>query len=213
MSNVVIISKDAAEWLDGELLGDGCIRSRSEHSAFFRSSSRYSEYTAYVSNTLSSFGVIQTGKICEFHHEAGNVSYHYNSHEHEELFPFFKRWYFEGRKIVPRDIELTPITCRQWYIGDGHLSHSFKRHPLIDLATYSFDIYDVEWLCQQLQDVGILATRLPSNNLVGIHACSVKDFLRYIGECPVKCYQYKWDYFNKNKKGGKERKVIILKHS
>ncbi|GAJ16965.1 unnamed protein product, partial [marine sediment metagenome] len=38
---------------------------------------------------------------------------------------------------------------------------------------------------------GFQCTR-ESDNKIHISTKSTKDFLNYIGPCPVKCYEYKW---------------------
>lgn len=189
------LSKEAIEWLNGELLADGCLSSRSIHSAIFAYGSKYPEYAHYVSNILDSFGIKQMGKINKRYYEDSDYStYHYASLAYEELIGLKEKWYLNKHKIVPKDIELTPLTCRQWYIGDGSLSHQKGRMPHIRLATNGLFIEDIEWLVLQLNKLGFLAKQRDHGHRIGISAYSTKDFLDYIGECPVECYKYKWDY-------------------
>ena len=42
--------------------------------------------------------------------------------------------------------------------------------------------------------LGIIA-KIGMRNEIRISAYSVKDFLNYIGECPVNCYRYKWKVY------------------
>jgi len=197
--NHCILSQEAKEWLDGELLGDGCIISRHKYSAYFAYGSQYLEYAQYVSDILKSFGIKQSGKIRKQYQKKGNShGYSYVSRDYEELLPIRKRWYPEGKKIIPRDLKLTPLTLRQEYIGDGYLGHPKNRKPYIELATNGFSILDIEWLVKQLNNLGFKATQRYSSNTIRISAHFTKAFLDYIGKCPVECYQYKWDY-NKKK--------------
>lgn len=108
-----------------------------------------------------------------------------------------KKWYPKGKKIVPKDIVLTPLTIRQWYIGDGCLYRPPKNgRPRITLHTTGFPMLDVKWLIERLIKLGFKTTYQPHNNSIYISVYSVKDFLNYIGPCPVEDYQYKWDYYN-----------------
>ena len=191
------LSQEAKEWIDGELLGDGCLCSQSSYSANFFYGSKYLEYIQYVSDTLQSFGIKQAGKINKDNKCYKNFNYYtyfYASRAYVELLPVRKRWYPDGKKIVPKDVELTPLTVRQWYIGDGCLLHLSKRRPFIVLSTCGFSISDVEWLVEQLDSLGFRTTRRSSNNTIHISAFSTQDFLAYIDKCPVRCYQYKWNY-------------------
>ena len=192
------LSEEATNWINGELLGDGCLKLKSPkpesiYSARFDYGSKYEEYIRYVSDTLSSFGIEQSGKIGKRHsYNCENpdcYTYHYTSRSYVELLTIYKKWYPNGKKIVPRDIRLTPLTCRQWYIGDGNLKGLSVR-----LFTNSFPISDVEWLIKQLISLGFKATRRRYYNIIGISTCSTKEFLDYMGSCPVNCYQYKFNY-------------------
>lgn len=188
------LSLEAIEWINGELLGDGCLRSQSKYSANITYTSKYPEYLKYVRDTLNSFGIEQAGKIVEEYSKNFDCyTYHYNSRCYAELYSIYKQWYPEGKKIIPRDIEITPLTLRQHYIGDGTLRHQENRNPFIKLCTYGFPIIDVKYFLKKLTKLGIKAT-INARNAIRISSCSTKDFLDYIGECPVKCYKYKWEY-------------------
>jgi len=190
------LSEEAINWINGELLGDGNLNSQNHPSTRFGYASKYREYAQYVLDTLKSFG-IKGGKIREQHITDRNMDcyvYKYNSLSYIELSSIRKRWYPEGKKIVPKDLKLTPLTCRQWYIGDGSLYHNEDQRPDLYLATCGFLVKDVEWLMEQLIKLGFKATRRPSNNTIHVSTHSTKQFLDYIGNSPVKCYQYKFDY-------------------
>lgn len=194
LANHCNLSEKAIEWINGELLGDGCIACRHPYSARIIYTSQYLEYCQYIKNTLESFE-IEGGKIRKRYNKKNNCcSYNYFSYEYEELLPIKKQWYPNGKKIVPKNIKLTPLTLRQWYIGDGHLAYLQKGNPMIVLATNGFLVKDVEWLTEQLNKINFKATIRHSNNNIGISTYSTKGFLDYIGRPEVKCYQYKWDY-------------------
>jgi len=182
---------ESLNWINGELLGDGCISTQVTQTAVFQYASKYLEYIKYVSDTLWRFGIIRAGKIHE-RKKSNSLYYQYTSCSYCELKILRDLWYPDGIKDVPRNIELTPLTCRQWYIGDGCLVNN-GRQLFITLATNSFPISTVEWLVIQFTGMGIRTTRQPSSNQMYISAYSVRDFLDYIGECPVECYKYKWE--------------------
>ena len=193
------LSKKAIEWINGELLGDGYLCKVSSWSALFHYSSQYNEYIQYIERVLKQFGIL--GKFYKrINKKSGNYDYSFYSKTYSELSPIRKQWYPEGKKIVPKDIELTPLTCRQWHIGDGCLRHPKNGRPSIRLSTDSFSIIDVNFLVKKLNNLGLKAMRQPSSNRIVISVYSTKDFLNYIGKCPVKCYQYKWDYIKEVKK-------------
>jgi len=188
------LSQKAIEWINGELLGDGCLQPTSLYSAGFRYSSKYKEYINYISDTLKSFGIERSGRIIKYYNKRQDTyCYKYNSRSYKELMPIYKEWYPEGKKIIPKNIKLNPITLRQHYIGDGSLIHQNGNMRII-LCTCGFSILDVNWFVEKLNNLGFRAMRQPSRNIIHISTYSVIDFLNYIGECPVNCYKYKFQY-------------------
>jgi len=187
------ISQENIEWINGELLGDGSLVSSSSYSARVCYASKFLEYINYISIILKSFGIEQSGEIYKQYHKKFNCySYGYHSKMYVELLAIRRKWYPNGKKIVPRDIIITPITLRQWFIGDGYLRKRKKGRPHIILATDGFSISDIEWLVVQLNKLGFKAKRV--SLIIYISAHSTREFVNYIGECPAKCYQYKFDY-------------------
>jgi len=185
---------ESLDWINGELLGDGCIQTRSQLTGYFVYTSKYLEYIKYVSDTLQRFGIDRAGKIRKnFNSKFNKYTYQYGSCSYYELKILQEAWYLDGIKDVPMDIKLTPLVCRQWYIGDGNLYQGKECRPSITLATCSFSISAVNRLVKQLISMGFHSTRKPSNNVIHISTYSTSAFINYIGKCPVDCYKYKWD--------------------
>lgn len=195
------LSQKAIEWINGELLGDGSIVSYSNYSASFVYGSKFYEYINYVFDMLESFGIFCSGKIYKIYKKKfDRYYYYYSSLHYSKLLLLRKKWYPDGKKIVPKDIRLTSLTLRQWFIGDGTLMCPRQTgwKSSIVLYTCGFSIPDVEFLKAELIKLGFKTTRHKHNNALYISTKSTKEFLNYIGPCPVDRYQYKWDY-NKRK--------------
>lgn len=62
-----------------------------------------------------------------------------------QLYKEFNRWYPKGKKVVPKDLRLTPVSALHWYVGDG----SSGKHELI-FSTQSFNAEDNKLLAQLL---------------------------------------------------------------
>jgi hypothetical protein len=164
-------------------------------------SSKFLKYCEYVERTLKSFGILEGGRIRKVYNKSSNCyGYRYRSLHYVELLPIYRQWYPNNKKIVPKTVKLTPSTIRQWYIGDGTLNNHDSRSS-IRLCTDSFTISDVKCLVKQLINLGFEVTRQLSTNRIHISVYSTKEFLKYIGSCPVKCYRYKWNYQDNRKKG------------
>ena len=118
-----------------------------------------------------------------------------------EVFTFEKQhWYPHGKKIIPDNLILTPLTCLIWYIGDGCISHS-KNTQYIKLATQCFSKEDQERiLLPQLKEfeAHLIKADISKDGeqqyFIYIPRRKIKKFLEYIGPCPFSDYQYKWDY-------------------
>jgi len=198
VANHCNLSQKAIEWIDGELLGDGCLFSESIYSASFKYTSKYFEYINYISDTLKSFGIKQAGKITKYYYKnLDTYDYRYSSLAYSELLPIYKQWYIDRKKIVPKDINLTPLVLRQHFIGDGSLEHPKTENgrPRIRLYTCGFSIFDVNWLVQELTKSGFKTMRQSARNTIVLSTHSTKEFLNYIGKCPVECYRYKFKYY------------------
>lgn len=191
--NFLTFSPELLELLKGELLGDGCISMASNRSARYQHSSKYRAYLVWLSRQFAASGLVQSGKIHKYRAKRGTI-FLYRTRSYPELVLIRQRWYPKGKKIVPKDLKLTPIMARQWYTGDGCLVHRKHRRPHIKFATNGFDVDSVEYLVGELREQGFRVTHWPANNVIGLSADSVKDFLSWIGPSPVACYQYKWNY-------------------
>lgn len=110
--------------------------------------------------------------------------------------PFYERWYRNGKKVVPGDLDLTPLMCNRWFCDDGTTSNTVKGKCRIVLCTDCFEVEEVEWLCQKLLSAGIEARRimyLKTRPRIEISRGNIFAFLSWIGQSPVSSYEYKWD--------------------
>lgn len=72
--------------------------------------------------------------------------------------PFFtelrSKWYPQGKKIIPLDLKLTPLTIAIWFCDDGHNSYSHRESVF---CTQSFSPEEVQFLCDKLKEFDIKA--------------------------------------------------------
>src|SRR6185369_10572698 len=68
------------------------------------------------------------------------------------------RWYPNGRKIVPRDLHLSPVTLNHWFCGDGRGGDA---KGTLGFCTDGFSPEDVGFLVDHLRlDLGVEALRV-----------------------------------------------------
>jgi len=122
--NHVELTDELCEFLGGLLLGDGNIHPRHAGAAYQHRDSNV-EYLEWLSDKLEEFGLERSGKIYEYE-QRGLSDGHYKTKDYIELAEFYQRWYSDrGDKVIPEDIDLTPVVLMNWYIGDG----SFDSNP------------------------------------------------------------------------------------
>ena len=199
-ANYVDLSPLALEFIDGWMLGDLCVFAEKHNtkSARVAFGTKHEDCTQWMSNKMTSFGIKQCGKIHEnIYPEMNNCrTFSYQSRYYRDLKAVRDRWYRHDRKkIVPRDIVLTPDVVRYWYIADGWLSCPDHSKPWIGLATHGFPKSDVEFLVGKLQDINVKANRYKTN-VIHIATGYVPLFLEYMGPCDDELehlYYYKWE--------------------
>lgn len=188
------------EILDGELLGDGCIQRPHTRSAHFTYATARGVYLSWLMRLLESHGL--EGRMYGPRHNKGSfgtVQYDYHSKRYPEMYDLYKRWYPNGKKAVPRDIQLTPTVCRHWYIGDGCCFTKRKAHHSLNLSisTMGFSWEDVRFLQSLLEPVvpGTMISRQDGKPVLRFPKQAAPAFLAYIGPCPEgleEVYGYKW---------------------
>jgi len=198
-ANRCVITLELLERISGQLLGDAYLYPYKKYSARLSWGQKHKEYAQYIKDTLANLGM-SSGNM----HYYKNA-YHFNTISYPELLPLRQKWYYydetlkRNRKKVPRDLELTPAVCREWHLGDGGLNHPKNGRSYIMLSTYDFPIKEVNFLVEKLNNLGFKTTRQEKHNTIYISTKSTKRFLKYIGPCPVKCYEYKWNYQDNTK--------------
>ena len=197
------------EWFDGFLLGDGSLRFSN---AYFKKHNdvKYArismgsvkkEWTEYAMSGFTPYlmnGNIDIGEyIYEDSPRHPNPLYLSRSLGHPDIAFQVKRWYPlpKTKKVIPKDIRITPISVMLWYLGDGSFHYSEKNSSQLRIATCSFKREDL---------VGIILPKLKDLNINSyvdkykndIHICteSIKNFFNLIGwKSPISCYDHKFN--------------------
>jgi len=133
----VKLTPGLSEYLDGLLLGDGSVifgkgkdKRAGRYSQDF--AVRYEEWALKVVADLKKFGIecniqhrVRSGKIKEWTGDREIVTI--ISRTYPCLAEVRNRWYPSGIKVVPENIELTPIVMGNWFLGDGSTSWAESR--------------------------------------------------------------------------------------
>lgn len=189
MESSVPLTPQLIEFMEGELLGDGCImpvqKSPNTKMAYYAHSSKYKEYLEWLDSIFSSEGLYMSGRI----YKEPEGSYHYRTSSCVELMTLRKRWYPNDVKIVPDNLILTPVMVRQWFIGDGTL-----KNEGVALCTNGFDEKSLDLLTIKLKEIGFSAT-IWSDKRLYINQAQSPDFFNYVNSSfyvDAPCYEYKF---------------------
>ncbi|MCD6483078.1 MAG: helix-turn-helix domain-containing protein [Candidatus Aenigmarchaeota archaeon] len=194
------------EIINGALLGDGTIQEKDGKYFYFRYVAKDKKLIEWVMKLLKNNGI----KKCYIVHDnkisdTWSVGFYINTQEYSgKIIELVEQWYIKlpnGKrfKVLPKNIELTPLTMLLWYIGDGSLIRhkNPNRVPWIVLATNNFSKEDVNFLISKLKqlDMNFYAVRMKSGFHKGYAGYSLFsragnatpfNFFKYIGLKPPK---------------------------
>lgn len=204
------------EVIYGELLGDGCLAYASHTdgiNARFQYTTSKKEYAEYLRQLLISlnpsevkYSLVGTG-FDTLDMQPRFDRYSFKTETNVSLTKIYRYFYPNGVKIVPKDIELTPVVCLHWYIGDGCLVTNKKTNQqFIELETQGFSEEDINILIEKMYQNGFeflkrkdgISKKLNQKYKLVLKSKFTTKFLKYIGECQVECYKYKWNIIDSN---------------
>lgn len=203
-ANHVDLLPEGIEFLSGCLLGDGSLTMNKSISAMYQHTNKHREYLIWLMDQMTGFGIEFVGKIKEIKktHKGHTYSaYHVYSRSYPELARIRNIWYGPDGKQPPRDLILTPLVLRQWFIDDGHYRHSrCRRCPngrwyfsrgSVRLCNRSFSKESKIFLVEQLRNLGLDGIIHPDH--IYIQEQYTDDFFDCVGPCPIPdVYGYKW---------------------
>lgn len=191
----IILSDEQLQFLNGCLLGDGNLKKWKN----FRYSSSKLDHVEYVYSMFIKLASpkFKNGPVKKdnFSKKTGKIytQYDFETQCNITFRKLRQKWYPEDKKIVPRDLKLTQLTCLMWYVGDGSLE---KKSQTITLSTNGFVENDVDFLVKLLNELDFEARKQSKKHqyIIYIPRRKTQKFLDYICSCPIKSYTYKWNY-------------------
>ena len=144
--NNFLIDDQSKNYIDGLIIGDGSLGNHNKWSAgYFQGFAiRYNEWAEKIQNDFKTFGIksnLAERTLPERIIKKGKVTPPSDivilwTHSYEEFLFFRKRWYPNGRKEIPKDLEINAQMLANWYMGDGSIN---SRQKYIVLSSLSFD--------------------------------------------------------------------------
>lgn len=137
------LSKEERDIIVGCLLGDGTMRCKTHALLEINHSIKQQDYVDWKYSKLQRL-VLTPPKS-----RKGNdkrVAYRFVTRSIPELTPYYGRFYQLGKKIIPADIELDPMSVAIWVMDDGS-----KSYRAMYLNTQNFTIHDQQILIGRLR--------------------------------------------------------------
>lgn len=186
------------EYIDGFLLGDGCIsidKRIKRKVARATCGLEHKEFCEYLMKPFEEYKI----SVSKYNSEKMKQGYFWAGRTwfHPDLYKQRLRWYPEQNdkqlKQVPDDVVISPTSVMMWYLGDGSvINHNNWQSMKVRLSTDGFKREGVQILVDKLSKLKIWC-HIDFDNRIQIKAKGIPAFFNYIGRnSPVKCYDYKF---------------------
>lgn len=201
--NHVELTKPLLDLIEGELLGDGCVyMGHPYRSAKYVHGTKHKKYLEWLFEEFEKYGLEKSGTPHKSLHEGAfgkGITYSTQTKTFIELRELYHKWYPKGKKIIPHNLELTPIKLRQLLLGDG----CYVKNQYVHFSTYQFDSIDVKGLVNLIEKnikikpviVTMKGENFGHGYAIRINKTDLYDFFTFIGDCPDKIkyiYGYKF---------------------
>lgn len=177
------------EIIVGSLLGDGYMRiipNRSDAFLEINHSFKAKNYVDFKYKSLQ--------RLCESAPKGrttnnNRVAYRFFTKQHKDLTVLYNQFYKNNKKIIPKDLMISPMILAIWYMDDG----SKCRDSDIYLNTQQFSVDDQNILLYKLRSIGINARMNKDKKYFRIRILkqSVKKFMEIISPYIINTMRYK----------------------
>lgn len=192
-------TSDFISYLDGLLISDASLcppKGRSTSSNYGHSSVSQ-DWLESIQNRFIREG-IQSKITTNF--RRNKIGYNLMSLKYLHLFAQYHRWYRNGVKGVPKDIDFSNKSfLRNWIYGDG--TRVGSSNSVLRLCTESFVTEDIDYLVAGLNRLGFEFKKVwwGKNKPQDCWRISIgkrtglPEFLQFIGKCEIPSLDYKWN--------------------
>ncbi len=190
------LDSNIKDLIDGLIFGDASIPLRRNGTSprNLTQGCKHEEYLSFIKTKFLEKGITSSPVRIRWVHDrrCKNKGYYeafFQSHRYKTFESFRFRWYKNRKKIIPKDINLSPILLLHLYLCDGN----FYREIRLCLNGFLKD--DVLFFRQILNEKLKINCRLVNSTSgyeLAIKKSETNIFLSYIGKCPTNCYKYKW---------------------
>ena len=144
------LSDSALHVIESSLLGDGCIITKLKRGWAYNESHKkeHKQYIDYIQHCLGGEDIV---RIRRYTSGFGSIMFRLGSNPYHSLMLLHKKWYKNGKKIIPQDLTwVDDFSVAKWYMDDGSLAHSELQQDRALFATNCFNQKDVIRLAKHL---------------------------------------------------------------
>lgn len=174
--NIEKLTEIQRQILEGHLLGDGSLtRPLNNNSCSLFRVTRKTEDKNYLMWSVKHFEnfIYETGVVDRDRFDTRTQKTYYCSEFHTKSLPIFteyyNKWYPDGKKAIPKDLELTPLMLAVWLADDGTFTIEQSKYLSIKIATNSFSYKSIKSIINQLKAM--------FNGSFNIHQLKNKQFV------------------------------------
>lgn len=191
---------EAQQIIDGAMFGDAGIGVQKGRKTPFptfvyaQTGSEHNDSILGVQHALRTLGV-GTSEIKQYRGNTYTTGYYtlFRSHICDYIRYLRRRWYPDGKKVVPTDLILTNLMLAQFYMDDGSSTY-YRRYSCVKvrLCSCDFTFAENEFLRRQLGDLGVETTiNCKPPPIISIRQRSVNKFMGIINEHILPSFKYK----------------------
>ena len=180
----LVVTSRQEEILIGSLLGDAYITVRGQIQ--FEQSVHQKEYLFWKHQELNSISYknVSMAKRFDKRYQKENISYRFWTRQY--FISWRNKFYVKNKKIVPKDIKLTPLSLAVWYMDDG----CFSDNKCI-IATDGFSKDDIYFLQEFLLEEFNIKSSLKNKSKIMIKKESFNAFFPIIRPYIISSMLYK----------------------
>ncbi len=183
-NQTLFVTSRQEEILIGSLLGDAYITKRGQIQ--FEQSEKQKEYLFWKHEELSSISYKNISEVKRFDKRFSKLNVSYRFWTRQYFLSWREKFYPDNKKIVPRDIQLTPLALAVWYMDDGCLSD----HKCI-LATDGFSKEDILFLQKLLIEKFAIKSSVKNGSKILIRRESFQNFFSIVNMYILSTLQHK----------------------
>lgn len=136
----------------GSVLGDGYIRIMPGRKDAFLEVNHSLKAKDYVDWKYFVLKNICNSEPKERETNEGRHAYRFFTKQDKEITEIYNLFYQDGKKIIPKELEINPIVLAVWLMDDGS-----KSNGGVYLNTQQFSMLDQKRLLHQLREIGLRA--------------------------------------------------------